>query len=65
MTNIGAASDANYYIDRWLLTPEGNAIVTRTSHPLPVRHNAYAQVMLWKISNICITIPRSQFHKWF
>jgi hypothetical protein len=29
MTNIGAASDANYYIDRWILTPEGNAIVTR------------------------------------
>jgi len=45
MTNIGAASDANYYIDRWLLTPEGNAIVTRTSHLLTVRWQGVAAVL--------------------
>src|SRR6266446_1672959 len=45
MTNIAAASDANYYIDRWLLTPEGNAIVTRTSHLLPVRWQGVAAVL--------------------
>src|SRR5260221_9379741 len=45
MTNIGAASDVNYYIDRWRLRQEDDAIVTRTSHLLPVRMQGVAAVL--------------------
>jgi streptomycin 6-kinase len=45
MTNIGAMSDVNYYIDRWRLTPEGDAIVTRMSHLLPVRWKRVAAML--------------------
>lgn len=46
MTNA-STSDApfQYYIDRWRLTPEGEAIVTRTSHLLPVRWQGMAAIL--------------------
>src|SRR6266446_3730710 len=47
MTKIDATSDAtvHHYIDRWRLTPEGNAIVTRTSRLLPVRWQGTAAIL--------------------
>ena len=35
----------DYYIDRWRLTPEGNAIVTRTSHLLLVKWQGMAAIL--------------------
>jgi streptomycin 6-kinase len=42
-----AASDATFrsYIDRWRLTPEGDAITTRTSRLLPVRWQGVAAML--------------------
>jgi streptomycin 6-kinase len=47
MSKISDPSDAtfHYYIDRWRLTPEGNAIVTRTSRLLPVRWQGAAAIL--------------------
>ena len=47
MSKISDPLDAtfHYYIDRWRLTPEGNAIVTRTSRLLPVRWQGAAAIL--------------------
>jgi streptomycin 6-kinase len=42
---IDAASNTNYYVDRWRLAPEGDAIITRTSYLLPVRWQGVAAML--------------------